>query len=111
MNDAKNPSYVTGRCSPYDNEADPEDSEKTTAGGRRVDTGVCSGEMTRGTGRCSPQATDGTDAPLSRGEHLCIFCVPPLNCRVFLVVVANAAATAASPKHQAILPCQKIPQF
>ena len=59
VNDAENSSYVTGRCSPYDNEADPEGSEKTTAGGRRVDTGVCSGEMTRGTGRCSPYATDG----------------------------------------------------
>ena len=48
-NDIKNPSYVTGRCSPYGNEADPEDFEKTTAGGRCVDTGVCSGEMTHRT--------------------------------------------------------------
>ena len=59
VNDAENSSYVTGRCSPYDNEVNPEGSEKTTDSGRRVDKGVCPGGMTRGTGRCSPYVTNG----------------------------------------------------
>ena len=53
MNDAENSSHVTGRCSPYDNELNPEGSEKTTDSGRLVDKGVCPGGMTRGIGRCS----------------------------------------------------------
>ena len=59
VNDVENSSYVTGRCSPYDNEVNPEGSEKTTDSGRRVDKGVCPGGMTRGTGRCSPYVTNG----------------------------------------------------
>ena len=57
--DAGSTSRVTGRCSPYDNDVNPEDSEQITDSGRLVDNGVCPGVMNRVTGRCSPYDANG----------------------------------------------------
>ena len=60
VDDAEGASHVTGRCSPYDNDVNPEDSAQITGCCSLDDNGVPPEVMACVTGRCSPYDGNGS---------------------------------------------------